>query len=567
MQMLTHVSPLLLFLALGAMAWSPVQGDPGVVGPSKFRLAESPPSGCTVFTVASDGCVLFGGNDDYINPDSYYWVDPGRAGQYGVIWAGRPDNVQQGVNEKGLAYDANSVPRTEVNPHGERLAVPGDYTVYPVRIMHECATVSEVVAWANVHRWHSYMHDQMHFADKTGDAVIISAGPGGELAFTRKPAGDGFLVSTNFNVANPANNYGYPCPRYQTAQQMLGALVSRAGDLAVPDAAQVLDAVHESSVMSWTIESMVADLPKGKVYLYYFHQFDRPVVLDVAAELAHPRASGPLSGLFPDEVRREAARRYQAIIWEGERYHRLGMIWYGIVLVGLAAVLLGSRHNRRGMAFWIPAVVILGPLGALVWVLAGRRERDHPAWMALREAAGDVIPLVLAFLILLSVVVLVPAAQAPGPLQLFLVFGLPLLLEWVVFQGLLLSSVTGTGFVRTLRQRLPHAWVAVNLGLAGINALASPLAVRSLKAGSFLSLSPWMMGAWWSFAVLGALAGGVLLFIFEYWFARRGYRAWTVLASGEGAVVSPGWHQLWWWIGLSLVALLGGMACSVMLQG
>jgi len=28
---------------------------------------------------------------------------------------------------------------------------------------------------------------------------------------------------------------------------------------------------------SWTIESMVADLPNGVVYLYYYHQFDRSV--------------------------------------------------------------------------------------------------------------------------------------------------------------------------------------------------------------------------------------------------------------------------------------------------
>ncbi|MFC1921719.1 hypothetical protein ACFLY4_00380 [Chloroflexota bacterium] len=33
-------------------------------------------SGCSVFTVSKGDQVLFGGNDDYINPDSYYWVDP-----------------------------------------------------------------------------------------------------------------------------------------------------------------------------------------------------------------------------------------------------------------------------------------------------------------------------------------------------------------------------------------------------------------------------------------------------------------------------------------------------------
>jgi len=35
------------------------------------------PSGCTVITISKGGAVFFGGNDDYINPDSYYWVEQG----------------------------------------------------------------------------------------------------------------------------------------------------------------------------------------------------------------------------------------------------------------------------------------------------------------------------------------------------------------------------------------------------------------------------------------------------------------------------------------------------------
>ena len=70
--------------------------------PAKEGFAKLP-SGCTVFTISRGGSVFFGGNDDYINPDSYFWVDQGDEKNYGVIWIGQPDNVQQGVNEKGLA--------------------------------------------------------------------------------------------------------------------------------------------------------------------------------------------------------------------------------------------------------------------------------------------------------------------------------------------------------------------------------------------------------------------------------------------------------------------------------
>jgi choloylglycine hydrolase len=317
------------------------------------------PSGCTVFTLSKGERVFFGGNDDYINPDSYYWIDPGSDQEYGAIWIGTPDNVQQGVNEKGLAYDANGLPRVDVNPHFEREPVSGGYSSYPIQILHQCATVEEVITWVNTHQWHSYMHDQLHFADATGDAVVISAGADGEVVFTRKPQGDGYLVSTNFNVANHSNGY-YPCWRYETAQELLGGLVNQEDELTAQDAATVLDAVHVESGAGWTLESMVADLTNGTVYLYYFHQFDRPVVLNVAEEITNARAGGPLSNLFPDDVKQEATRRYQHLQSLKSRYEVLGKVWLGLVVASLATLLICSI---KGIALLAPGCSHPGSIG------------------------------------------------------------------------------------------------------------------------------------------------------------------------------------------------------------
>ncbi len=520
------------------------------------------PSGCTVFTVSKGDQVFFGGNDDSINPDSYYWVDPGGAQGYGVIWIGTSDNVQQGVNERGLAYDANGLPRVDVNPHPERQPVSGGYSSYPIHILHECATVAEVIAWVNAQQWHSYMHDQMQFADATGDAVIISAGTDGEVVFTRKPRGDGYLVSTNFNVANPANGYGYPCWRYQTAQERLNGLVNQEGELTAQDAADVLNAVHVQSGTGWTIESLVADLPNGIVYLYYFHQFDRPVVLKVAEEIASRRAGGPLSALFPEDVRQEAARRYQRIQAESNRWQVLGKAWGGLGLACLVVLLIGSIKQRKGLIFWIPVVVILGPLGLLIWLVAGRGRRVGNWQVALVEAAGDVTPTVVAFVAAAVGIVLIPGAQASQVLQLLLFFGLPLLIGWLVFQGPLLAHATRKGYPPTLLRRLPHTWTVANLGMAAIFALATPLANISAQ----IPLPPWTVAAWWAFAVMSALAAMPLLLLYEGWSVRRGYRAWTVLVWGEGETISAPWRKLWWWILLSYAVLIGGVAGYVYIQ-
>jgi hypothetical protein len=550
---------LILFMSVGAQL-IPITIS-SLNNSSANTFVDSIPNGCTVFTLSKGDQVFFGGNDDYIESDSYFWVDPSGIDRYGAIWIGLPDNVQQGVNEMGLAYDANGLPRVDVNSHPERQPVSGGYTSYPIQILRECATVTEVIEWVKTHRWHTYMHDQMQFADASGDAVIISAGTDNELVFTRKPQGDGFLVSTNFNVANPNNGFGYPCWRYQTAQEVLVGLLNQEGELSYRDAVTVLDAVHVDSGTSWTIESLVADLSNGLVYLFYFHQFDNPVVLVVAEEIVNPRASGPLSDLFPEDVQQEAALRFQRIQAQAGRLNMFGMAWLGIVIISIVLYLILSRNQSRGRIFWGSVVFILGPLALMAWLVAGGRRRSGTLRVVLVEAVGDVAPTVIAFLIYIAVVLLFPEAGAIS-VQVALIFGLPFVVGWLFFQGLLLSRVSEKGYVQVLYERLPQVLVTANLGMAGIIAIASPLIAEGLVG----SLSGWSLAYYWAVIVFGAVVSVLLLMVYEVWARRLNILSWGVLSSEEGEIVSPTWRQLWWWIILSYVALFGGILVSVLLQ-
>jgi hypothetical protein len=542
---------------------SPVGQSCSTKPPDWGACSGDAPSGCTVFTVSKGDRVFFGGNDDYINPDSYYWVDPGDEGNYGAIWIGEWDNVQQGVNEMGLAYDANGLPRVDTNPHWERKPVSGGYTSYPIHILRECATVEEVIGWVKQHQWHSYMHDQMQFADASGDAVIISAGADGELVFTRKPPGDGYLVSTNFNIANPTNGYGYPCQRYETATKQLSELVSREGDLAAQDATAVLDAVHVDGGTSWTIESLVADLPNGVVYLYSYHQFDQPVVLKVAEEIANPPKAGSMSKLFPEEVQRESARRYQQAISNQGRCSLVGKAWTGLVLASLVLLILFSFRNPRGWAFWLPVVIILGPIGILIWLIAERKQNVNSWVAALVEATGDIPPITLAYMMMLVVFILVPQAQSSGPLQILFIFVLPLFLGLLFFQGPLLARATRQGYLRTLGQRLPVVWVAANLGMGGVSPVALRLANWLGSNCSLMEPSIWTIISIWTAVVAGSIAGILLILVYEGWAVRTGFRAWTILVSGNSEMTTPGWRKLWWWILLSFAVLIGGILITL----
>jgi len=523
------------------------------------------PSGCSVITLSKGGAVFFGGNDDYINPDQYYWVEAGDSSRYGVIWIGLPDNPQQGVNEKGLAYDSNGLPRFDVNPHTERIPVSGEYYHhYLMQIMHECSTVTEVIEWANKHQRFPYMHDQMHFADKTGDAVIISAGKDGEMVFTRKTPGNGFLVSTNFNVANPANASEYPCWRYDKANELLVKLIEKGEPLNYKDVTNVMEAIHQEGA-SWTIETLVADLTNGVMYLYYFYQFDDPVIINVKEELANPREAGPLSKLFPEDVQLEAANRYRQVTKAIRINIVVGRSWSALVVISLALLFI-IPPRKKGLRFWIPSVIVLGPF-ALAAKFISQNCGKASVWRnALIETTGNLVPVIISYLVALIIMILKMISGGIGQQQqALLILTLPLLASWIIFQSPLLALAGKKRFFKFLFQRFPQVLVTTFLALAGIFPVSMVLVNKTLAMSQIIPLSPWIVMTWLAIIVAGSLIGGIFVFFYEYWATKRGYLAWNIFAGNEGEVSTPSWRKLWWWILLSIVILLIGLIAGVML--
>jgi hypothetical protein len=426
--------------------------------------------------------------------------------------------------------------------------------------------VEEVIAWVQDHHWHEVMHDQLHFADATGDAVVISAGPDGEVAFTRKSAGDGFLVSTNFNVANPSNG-STPCWRYARAERMLSEIQSE-NELTAKAAAAVAEAVHVESPSGWTIYSVVADLPQRLVYVYYMFQYDAPIVLSVDDEIARPRPSHRLSELFPDDTRQRANKAFERLMARTARCDRVGLTWLGLVALSLVGLLLVPRSGRGRMALWVPLVAVLGPLGLLARMLVDPITGRGGRASILAEAVGDLPPYVVGLMTALLTVFLVPRVTQNQLLQLLVFYGIPVALALLFYQPLLLTRATGSGYGRTVWRRLPAVVVSTNLALAGLLAVGLPLIQWQLNT---CGISPWIILAWWIIAALSALAGGLLLYGYHAWAVRRGFTAWSALLVGagseigdEGATVSsPPWRRVWPWVLLSFAILIAGVVAGV----
>ncbi len=257
--------------------------------------------GCTIATLTINNKIFFCNNEDYKRPEDgtfilfvppqeipAKWNSPDRSGTvniYGFSLVGSifDENLctQGGINSEGLSYDINGLPPVPLkNNEGKSW----DCTFNFYDILWTCKTVNDVINWFKTRKFpfdrFSY---QIHFADATGDAVVISLNGDGKMVFTRKGVKK-YLVSTNFNVVNTESGY-YPCKRYDAAIEICERLVER-NDVTLADCEALLDATHiEYKNEVGTLYSNIFDLKEKKIYLYHIGNFARRVVFNLSEEL------------------------------------------------------------------------------------------------------------------------------------------------------------------------------------------------------------------------------------------------------------------------------------------
>jgi len=299
---------------------------------------------CTIFTASHGNTVLFGNNEDYVFENTFYWVRLPGKGKNGGIYLGHRSkedirlrglkgiSPQGGVNDKGLAFDYAALPKVPLNPSPE-LPAGGNIMM---NIQQKCATVKEAITMAKNYNWGTSLGWQVLLADATGDAVVISAGKDGGLAFTRKSRQDTYLAATNFNRSNPKNTFGgkvsvflkllffsYPCQRYEKTIELLEKIKNEK-DLLVSYFQNILDAVHVEGAHGNTEYSNVIDLKKGIIYLNHWHQYSETATINVRDEIAKYSSTDLLAGkivkqpmpirikdLFSPKTVRQAQKEYQ----------------------------------------------------------------------------------------------------------------------------------------------------------------------------------------------------------------------------------------------------------------
>jgi hypothetical protein len=274
----------LIFILLSSII-IPTTISSGNIPVSKTLITSS---SCTIFSIALNDTVFFGNNEDYYEKKLYIWYLPsqnistyvGTRTIYGTVFVGFLNKLKGekypcpngGMNEYGLAYDINGLPSSELVYYqdGSDFYTPNDW--YIKTSLWDCKNVTEVIEWYKTHKWNAEIGGQIHYADASGDAVVVSVNPStNKWTFTRKTGN--FLISTNFNLNETSPSNGYPCSRYLTAQEMLSEIKTEE-DLTVQACADVLYATHVEGG-PYTLYSNIFDLVNCDVYFNYGENYQQ----------------------------------------------------------------------------------------------------------------------------------------------------------------------------------------------------------------------------------------------------------------------------------------------------
>ncbi|MFX0205363.1 MAG: hypothetical protein ACFFDT_05210 [Candidatus Hodarchaeota archaeon] len=249
-------------------------------------LADSA-SACTIFTVADGQSIFFCGNED--NSEAFQWriwFDPASRNRHGRVFLGfrivnNLDVPMAGFNDQGLAIDLNAVAYTPITTSSER---ENYYGAIFTKWLADCATVNEVKDQLSLYNIIDLEKNpnQIHVADKTGNAMVVAVNSDGELSTTN--ISGNYLVSTNFNL-NDKEQLAWELQdngRYNTTVTGLETLLNH-NNLSVEGCRDILEETALNPNLGY---GYVADMKNGLIYLYSHDDFERTAILNIHEELA-----------------------------------------------------------------------------------------------------------------------------------------------------------------------------------------------------------------------------------------------------------------------------------------
>jgi len=260
---------LLAIACMVGVIWFLVPGDMGA---------------CTLVKMTAKGRTIVGNNEDFTNPDTRIWFEPGTGRQFGAVYVGYNSlSPEGGVNEAGLMFDAFGMKNKPLKD------TTGKAPVFELdlkrTIMKECSTVEQVKALIDKYNLYFWSHSVWVFVDKSGNYLVVD---GDSTALGNNP----YFVQTNFRQCEIKDPKDITCQRYLKAMSLLKSRFEATAEYC----ASLMDSVHQQS----TLYTTVYDLDSGTVDLYTLHNYTHVIRFNIKEELKKGRRVLRIPGLFPD---------------------------------------------------------------------------------------------------------------------------------------------------------------------------------------------------------------------------------------------------------------------------
>ena len=328
---------------------------------------------CTAFKVTSGGRTFIGNNEDSWCIHARIHFVPGSGGDLGAVyfssWTGHPFLPwvdQLGMNAAGLVFDGLGIQPKDVAP------APGKPVVHFSELAHSmlerCQDVTEAVAFLQQHDL-IFLHKSMLFlADAQGNRAVVQ----NDTVLLGQEAD--FAVG-NWRLACGTDMDAIPIPRLQKGRDLLKAGIAPT----LEGALSVLQGMRSCREFlgNGTLFSTLFEPDRGKVHVYFYHDFAHPVAYDLREELTKGARTVDLPSLFPPNAEFEALQRYRTPFHQRWLFMTLAAlaglaVLLGVIFAVAVLVQLVQRLRLRPVrTFWPLVLLGLGmvALVALVGIL------------------------------------------------------------------------------------------------------------------------------------------------------------------------------------------------------
>jgi hypothetical protein len=250
--------------------------------------------------VTINGHTYLGNNEDSWRLGSRIWFENGSPGKLGAVYVGYGNMFPQGgMNEAGLAFDGLTTLPKPLKKSNRRPV--GNALEFVKQIMQTCKTVEDVRQFADQYNRPEFFNNGEYlFADRSGHYLVMESD-------TLLTGNDEKYIIANFCPSVTTEKDKLNWDRYRRGIEYIR---NHPSDSNSNYTLALVDTMHEcrEKIGDGTMYSFVADLDKGDISLYFYHDFGHEVKFNLKEELSKGDHVLNMLSIFPTN------KEYQQLI-------------------------------------------------------------------------------------------------------------------------------------------------------------------------------------------------------------------------------------------------------------